>query len=118
MATKLTDTQTLSGGSLTTGVKNPTTLTKFPEGGATFQVSAAGSLSASPAIVQLRGWVNGVSTPEILATFTIPVPTGSKINDMYDSQPVFSIWDDWDWNVTQVGASTTSIVLGCVGVGV
>ena len=118
MATKVEDTQTLSGGSLTTGVKNPATMTEFPVGGCTFQVSAAGSTGGSPAIVQLRGWVNGVSTPEILATFTIPVPSGAKIGDMYDSLPVYSIWDDWDWNVTQVGASTTSIVLGACGVGV
>lgn len=116
MATKLTDTQTLSGGSLTTGVKNPTTLTKFPEAGATFQVSSDAT-SGSPAVVELRAWVAGVSTPEVLATFTLPVPDGEKLGDLFDSFPVFSVWDDWDWNVTSVGDATT-LTLAAVGVGV
>lgn len=119
MATKLTDSQTLSGGSLVTGVVNPATLTKFPEGGATFQVAAAGATSGSGNTfkVQLRAWVIGVADPEVLAEFELPVPSGDKAGDLFDSLPVFSVWDDWDWNVTQVGTATAA-TLAAVGVGV
>lgn len=119
MASKLTDTQTLTGGTLTTGVKNPATLTKFPEAGATFQVAATGATagSSNTFIVQLRAWVVGVAAPEILAEFELPVPDGIKTGDLFDSIPVFSVWDDWDWNVTQVGTAT-SVTLSAVGVGV
>ena len=109
MAVKLTDTQTTGS----TGVKNPATLGKWPEGGATAQVS----VNTGTATVELRAWVNGVSTPEILATFVLPVPSGDKSGDLYDSLPVFSIWDDWDWNVIAVAGGAT-ITLGLVGVGV
>lgn len=119
MATKLTDTQTLTGGSLTTGVKNPATLTKFPEAGATFQVDTTGATSGTGNTfkVQLRAWVVGVAAPEIIKEFELPVPEGVKAGDLYDSMPVFSVWDDWDWNVTQIGTAT-SVTLSAVGVGV
>lgn len=114
MATKLTDTQTVT----TTGVKAPATMTKFPEGGATFSVEqSSGTVTA--ATVQLRAWNASMTGKEILATFTLPVPSGSKINDMFDSLPVFSIWDNWDWNVvTLTGTSTPTLRLSAVGVGV
>ena len=61
----------------------------------------------------------GQSAKEILATFTLPVPSGSKVGDVFDSLPVFSIWDNWDWNVTTLtGTGTPTLRLSCVGVGV
>lgn len=109
MATKLTDTQTTT----TAGTKAPATLTKWPEGGATAQVS----LSTGTATVQLRAWVNGTTSKEILATFTLPVASGSKTGDLYDSLPVFTIWNNWDWNVVAISGGGT-LTLGLVGVGV
>jgi hypothetical protein len=116
MATKVQDTLTLSGGSLTTGVKDPQSITKAPEGQFTVTVYAPGATSGSPAVVQLRAWTNS-SAKEVLATFTLPVPSGSKANDVYDTLPVYATYDDIDYNVTSVGAAT-SIVISVTGVGV
>lgn len=113
MATKLTDTQDIT----TTGVKNPATMVKFPEFGATFTAAlqAGGTQTAT---VQLRAWNTSTSSqPEILATFVLPVSGGAKNGDLFDSIPVFSTWDDWDWNVTALGAGAT-LRLSAVGVGV
>lgn len=113
MGTKLTDTQDVT----TTGVKSPATLSKFPEFGGTFTAAlqAGGTQTAT---VQLRAWNNNTSgTPEILATFVLPVVGGAKNGDLFDSFPVFSCWDDWDWNVTALGAGAT-LRLSAVGVGV
>lgn len=113
MGTKLTDTQDVT----TTGAKNPATLTKFPEYGATFSAAlqAGGTQTAT---VQLRAWNNNMSAqPEVLATFVLPVSGGLKNGDLFDSQPVYATYDDWDWNVIALGAGAT-LRLSCVGVGV
>lgn len=113
MGTKLTDTQTAT----TTGAKNPATLSKWPEYGATATVAmeAGGTQTAT---VQLRAWNNGASSfKEVLATFVLPVSGGVKNGDLFDSLPVFSTWDNWDWNVVSIGASAT-VRLSLVGVGV
>lgn len=113
MGTKLTDTQDVT----TTGVKNPATMTKFPDFGATFSVAlqAGGTQTAT---VVLRAWNTSLSAqPEILATFVLPVVGGAKNGDLFDSLPIFSDWDDWDWNVTALGAGAT-LRLSAVGVGV
>ena len=112
MATKLTDTQTVSA----TGAVNPATMTKFPEGGATFSaiMEAGGTQTAT---VQLRAWNTSMAVKEVLWTAVLPVVGGSKNGDLFDSLPVFSVWDDWDWNVTALGAGAT-LRLSAVGVGV
>lgn len=114
MGTKLTDTQTQT----TTGVKDPATLTKWPEYGATATVNmeAGGTQTAT---VQLRAWNYTTGTPvkEVLATFVLPVVGGLKNGDLYDSLPVYSTWDDWDWNVVSLGAGGT-VRLSLTGVGV
>lgn len=107
MGNKLTDTQVVT----TTGVKNPATLLKFPEYGGTFTAS----IDAGSAVVQVRGWVTS-GAKEVLATFTLPVPSGTKAGDLFDSIPIFSTWDDWDWNVMSI--SGANLTLACAGVGV
>lgn len=110
MGTKLTDTQTVT----TTGVKAPATLTKFPEYGATVGVELTGGGSCT---VQFRAWANGSeSNKEILATFVLPVVGGVKNGDTFDHLPIFSTWDNWDWNVTAIATGTAR--LSVVGVGV
>lgn len=111
MATRLIDTQTSIS---TTGVKPPATLTKWPEGGATAQVGISGT--SPTCTVQLRAW-NNSAFKEILATFVLPVVGGAKNGDLFDSLPVFSIWENWDWNVTAIGG-TPNLTLTLVGVGV
>lgn len=106
MATKLNDTIAVS----TTGIKAPG-LTKFPEGGATFSARISGGGTAT---VQLRAWVESGSK-EILATFVLPCVQAGKVGDLFDSLPVFSVWDGFDWNVVQV---TGALSLSAVGVGV
>jgi len=114
MGTKLTDTKTASA----TGVNDPATLTKWPEYGGTATVSmdAGGTQTAT---VQLRAWNTNAGTPqkEILATFVLPVSGGPKNGDLFDSLPIFSCWDDFDWNVTALGAGAT-VRMSFVGVGV
>lgn len=109
MAVKLFDSQTTT----TAGVKAPASLAKWPEGGATGQVL----LSAGAATVQLRAWVAGTAAKEVLATFVLPVADGEKLGDLYDSQPVYSMWDNWDWNVVSISGGGT-LTLALVGVGV
>jgi hypothetical protein len=105
MATKLTDTLT---GISTTGTKNPSTLTKWPEFGATAQVALSGvGVSAT---VRLTAWVIG-GKPETLATFVL------NAAKTYDSVPIFSTWDDWAWEVDAV-SDATGLTLALVGVGV
>lgn len=118
MATKLTNAITLTGGTLTTGAKDPgstgsPTLSKWPEGGGTFSVESVGTTTGLS--VQLRAWNTGMTGKEVLATFTLPRSSDSAL---YDSLPVFSTWDNFDWNVTALGTSTTTIKLMTVGVGV
>ena len=112
MASKLTDTQTVAAA----GVVNPATLAKFPEGGATFSAAmeAGGTQTAT---VQLRAWNTSMTVKEVLWTCVLPVVGGTKNGDLFDSLPVFSIWDDWDWNVSALGAGAT-LRLSAVGVGV
>lgn len=105
MASKLTDTLT---GVTTTGSKAPATLTKWPELGATAQVSLSGvGVSAT---VRLVAWVTA-GKPETLCTFVL---SSSKT---YDSCPVFSTWDNWRWEVDAV-SDATGLTLALVGVGV
>ena len=109
MATKLTDVVTTT----TSGAKAPASLTKFPEFGATASVA----LSAGSAVVQLRAW-NITGFKEVLGTFTLPVPAGSpKATDMFDSLPVFSTWDQFDWNVTAISGGGT-LTMKLVGLGI
>ena len=107
MAQKLSDLLSVS----TVGVKAPG-LTKFPEGGATFSadVTAGGA-----AVVQLRAGVRPGGPKEVLATFVLPCTQTGKVGDLFDSLPVFSIWDTFDWNVVSV---TGTLALSAVGVGV
>jgi hypothetical protein len=109
MATKLTDTKT---GITATGVQAPNTLTKWPEFGAT----VTARLTAGTCTVQLRAW-NDSSAKEILATFVLPVPAGVKAGDLHDSLPVFSPWDNFDYNVTAISGGGT-LTMSVVGVGV
>lgn len=108
MATKLTDSRALT----TTGVADPTTLTKWPEFGAT----VTAHLTTGTATVQLRAWTNG-NAKEVLATFVLPVPAGSKAGDMFDSLPVFATYDDFDYNVTAISGGGT-LTMTVTGVGV
>jgi hypothetical protein len=112
MATKLTDTQTTT----TTGTKTPATMTKFPEFGATFTADLSGGTSPT-ATVQIRAWNVSMTTKEILGTIVLPVSGGLKNGDAFDSLPVFSTWDNWDWNVVAITGSGT-LRLSAVGVGV
>jgi hypothetical protein len=119
MATKLTN---VISSVTTTGVKDPSTgspsLTKFPEGGATFSVEVTAGTGVA-ATVQLRAWNAGMTNKEILATFVLPVSGGSKNTDTFDSMPIFSMWDAFDWNVVSLsGSATPTLRLSCVGVGV
>ena len=105
MGTKLTDTLTAV---TTTGTKNPATLTRWPEFGATAQVALSGvGVSAT---VRLVAWVIG-GKPETLATFNL------SATRTYDSVPIFSTWDDWAWEVDAVN-DATGLTLALVGVGV
>jgi hypothetical protein len=102
MTVKYTDTQTVT----TTGVKNPATLTKWPEGGATASVG----LTAGTATVELRTWVNS-SDKEVLATFML-----GGAEPMFGTLAVFSIWADWEWNVTAISGGGT-LRLDLTGIG-
>lgn len=111
MAQHLSDNQTQN----TTGIKNPATLTKWPEGGATASVGVSGGVAT--AVIELWAW-NSPSYKERLASFTLPVPVGEdKAGDLFDSLPVASIWEDWEWNITAIGAGAT-VTLTLCGVGV
>lgn len=108
MATHLFDTQTQT----TTGVKAPATLTKFPEFGATASVG----LSAGTATIQLRAW-NSSTYKEVLATFTLPVASGAKSGDLFDSAVIASQWENWDWNITAIsGGGTATLTLSGSGI--
>jgi len=100
MAQHMFDTQTQT----TTGVKAAATLTKFPEFGATASVGVAGGTPT--ATVQLRAW-NNSGFKEILATFVLPVGSGPKTGDLFDSAVIASQWENFDWNVTALGAGAT-----------
>lgn len=100
MAVHMFDTQSVT----TTGVKAPATLTKFPEFGGTASVLVAGGTAT--ATVSLRAW-NNTGAKEILATFTLPVASGSKTGDLFDSAVIAAQWENFDWNVTALGAGAT-----------
>lgn len=101
MATHMFDTQTQT----TTGVKAANSLSKFPEFGATAEVGVA---SGTPTLtVQLRAW-NNSSFKEILATFVLPVTSGSKTGDLFDSAVISAQWENFDWNITAIGAGATA----------
>jgi hypothetical protein len=102
------DTQTQT----TTGVKAANSLTKFPEFGATASVG----LTAGTATVQLRAW-NDSGYKEILATFTLPVASGAKAGDLFDSAVIASQWENFDWNVTAIsGGGTLRLTLSGSGI--
>lgn len=100
MAQHMFDTQAVT----TAGVKAAATLTKFPEFGATASVLVAGGTPT--ATVQLRAW-NNSNAKEILATFVLPVQSGAKAGDLFDSAVIAAQWENFDWNVTQLGAGAT-----------
>ena len=110
MAVKLTESTTHT----TTGSKVPT-MGKFPEGGATFSVSV--SAGTPTCTVQLRAWNTSMTDKEILGTFVLPFVGVPKDGNLFDSLPVFSVWDNWYWNIVAIGAGAT-VRLSCVGVGV
>lgn len=110
MAQHLFDTQTQT----TTGVKPPNSLTKWPEFGGTAQVAVSGG--AATATVQLRAW-NISGAKEILATFVLPVASGTKQGDLFDSVVVAAQWENWDWNVLAIGAGA-SLALTLSGSGI
>lgn len=108
MAQHLFDTQ----GVTTTGVKAPATLSKFPEFGATASVG----ITTGSATVQLRAW-NNSSYKEILRTFVLPVASGAKAGDLFDSEVVAAQWENWDWNVTAIaGGGTLTLTLSGSGI--
>ena len=110
MATKLKDEITAI---TTTGVKAPATLSKFPEFGATIGVE----INAGSCTVQFRAKRASADTnPEVLATFVLPVVGGPKNGDLFDSLPIFSIWDTFDWNVTAISGATARLTVTGVGV--
>lgn len=101
MANHMFDTQSQT----TTGVKAANSLTKFPEFGATASVGVAGG---TPTLtVSLRGWNNN-AFKEILATFTLPVSSGTKTGDLFDSAVIAAQWENWDWSITAIGAGATA----------
>lgn len=110
MANHMFDTKTVT----TVGVKTPFTLTKFPEFGATASVVVSGGTPT--ATVSLRAW-NDTSAKEILATFTLPVASGSKSGDLFDSAVIAAQWESFDWNVTAIG-SGASLILTLSGSGI
>ena len=87
-------------------------LTKAPEGG--FTVTAR--IDVGACIVQVRGWADPLAK-EVLGTFTLPVPSGPKAGDMYDTLPVFATYDDIDYNVTSISGGA-ALTISAVGVGV
>ncbi len=108
MAQHLFDTQ----GVTTTGVKPAATLTKFPEFGATASVG----ITTGSATVQLRAW-NNSSYKEILRTFVLPVASGAKAGDLFDSEVVAAQWENFDWNVTAIaGGGTLTLTLSGSGI--
>lgn len=108
MAQHLFDTQ----GVTTTGVKAPAALSKFPEFGATASVG----ITTGSATVQLRAW-NNSSYKEILRTFVLPVASGAKAGDLFDSEVVAAQWENWDWNVTAIaGGGTLTLTLSGSGI--
>lgn len=108
MAQHLFDTQDVT----TTGVKPPATLTKFPEFGATASVG----LTTGTATVRLRAW-NNSAYKEILRTFTLPVPSGVKSGDMFDSEVIASQWENFDWDVSAIaGGGTLKLTLSGSGI--
>lgn len=108
MAQHLFDTQDVT----TTGVKAPATLSKFPEFGATASVG----LTAGSATVTLRAW-NNSAYKEILRTFILPVPSGVKSGDLFDSEVIASQWENWDWSVSAItGGGTLKLTLSGSGI--
>lgn len=108
MATKVTD----NFGSITaTGTYNPASITKAPEGGFT----ATFGITAGSCTVRLRAW-NNATYKETLATVTLPVPSGSKAGDLFDTVPVNYTYDDIDIVVDAIATGTLTV--NVVGVGV
>jgi hypothetical protein len=110
MAQHYLDTQVVT----TTGQKDPATLSKWPEFGGTASVKVSGGTPT--ATVQLRAW-NISGAVEILAQFVLPVPSGAKTGDLFDSVVVASQWEDFDWNVISLGAGA-SLTLALSGSGI
>lgn len=108
MAQHLFDTQSVTA----TGVKTPATLSKFPEFGATASVG----ITTGSATVQLRAW-NNSSYKEVLRTFVLPVASGAKAGDLFDSEVIAAQWENFDWNVTAIaGGGTLTLTLSGTGV--
>jgi hypothetical protein len=100
MAQHYFDNQTVT----TTGVKAPNSLTKWPEFGGTAQVAVSGGTAT--ATVELRAW-NISGAKETLAQFVLPVASGAKAGNLFDSVVVASQWENWDWNVLALGAGAS-----------
>lgn len=108
MTTHMLDSQTVT----TTGVKAAATLTKMPEFGSTASVG----ITAGTCTVNLRAW-NSSSYKEILASFVLPVASGSKAGDLFDSAVIASSWENFDWNVTAIsGGGTLTLTLSGTGI--
>jgi len=105
---KVTDAKT---GITTAGVHNPATVTKAPEGGFTVTFT----LSAGTCKVHLRAW-NISTSPEVLHTVDLPVPSGSKIGQMYDTVTVNNVYDDFDYNVEDISGGTLTAYMTGLGV--
>lgn len=108
MATKITDAKT---GITATGFYNPNTATKCPEGGFTVTFT----LSAGTCKVHLRVW-NISGSPEVLHTVDLPVPSGPKIGQMYDTVPVNNVYDDFDYHVEAISGGTLTAHMTGLGV--
>jgi hypothetical protein len=106
MAQHYFDTQTVN----TSGVKPPATLGKFPEFGGTASVSVT---AGGTATVALRAW-NISGAKETLATFVLPVASGTKQGDLFDTVVIAAQYEAFDWNVLALagGASVTLALSG------
>lgn len=110
MAQHMLDTQVVT----TTGVKPPAQLAKMPEFGCTAQVMVAGG--GATATVALRAW-NIDGAKETLATFVLPVASGTKQGDLYDTVVIAAQYEKFDWNVLALAAGA-SLTLALSGSGI
>lgn len=100
----------------TTGAKPASSLTKFPEFGATAQLV----LTAGSAVVQFRTW-NNVNAKEVLKTFVLPVPAGTypndaKTGDLYDTLVIAAQYENFDWFVSSItGGGTLTLTVSGTG---
>ena len=73
-------------------------------------------LTAGTCTVSLRAW-NDVGYKETLATFVLPVASGAKVGDLFDSAVVASQWENFDWNVSAItGAGTLKLTVSGSGI--